>query len=244
MSAPRDPWKDIESELLKNIGAPRVQVSDLPPDTFVARFFAARAADAARHQQEIAAKDAELDKLRVFLGDASPKSDALRRQFDAEIATLRATVDQQAETIHQLQATLPELHDAIERQSAQIAALTDGTAMQHARKQADADGFQRGWHAAVTRVAEGDSYRDLAGLVPIIDERVRDRLEAAEARCATLTAALEDIDDPVKALKAQAEREGAELDYFWVDRLLKDVNWLRSKARAALAAAPQGGTPK
>ena len=53
-----DPWKDIEAELLRNIGYPLVTVADLRADTFVARFFAARAAEATQHQQEIAAKDA------------------------------------------------------------------------------------------------------------------------------------------------------------------------------------------
>src|SRR5574343_300196 len=132
---------------------------------------AARAADAARHQQEIAAKDAELDKLRVFLGDASPKSDALRRQFDAEIATLRATVDQQAETIHQLQATLPELHDAIERQIAQIAALTQ-------ERDEEARAFKR---------AAKD--RDIC----------RQKRVDLEAHCATLTAALKRADEAIQA---------------------------------------------
>lgn len=159
----------------------------------------------ARLQQEIAAKDAELDKLRVFLGDASPKSDALRRQFDAEIATLRATVDQQAETIRQLQATLPELHDAIERQSAQIAALTQ-------ERDEEARAFKR---------AAKD--RDIC----------RQKRVDLEARCATLTAALEELYATVKgecpSLLNEDSGGSAQLD---------------AQVSAALAVAPQGGTPK
>ncbi len=36
----------------------------------------------------------------------------------------------------------------------------------HARKQENANGFQRGWHAALSRVSEGDNWKDLADLVP------------------------------------------------------------------------------
>lgn len=38
--------------------------------------------------------------------------------------------------------------------------------VEHARKQGAADGFQDGWHAALTRVGEGDSVFDLVALVP------------------------------------------------------------------------------
>lgn len=117
MSAPHDPWEDVQPFKL-------MILSDLQSGASEATLYhagpvdAARAADAARHQQEIAAKDAELDKLRVFLGDASPKSDALRRQFDAEIATLRATVEQQA-------ARLTALEQALRRKDAAIQAFLD-----------------------------------------------------------------------------------------------------------------------
>jgi len=36
----------------------------------------------------------------------------------------------------------------------------------HARKQGAADGFQNGWHAALTRISEGDSVETLRELVP------------------------------------------------------------------------------
>lgn len=178
----------------------------------------------ARHQQEIAAKDAELDKLRVFLGDASPKSDALRRQFDAEIATLRATVDQQAETICQLQATLPELHDAIERQSAQIAALTQ-------ERDEEARAFKR---------AAKD--RDIC----------RQKRVDLEARCATLTAALEQktkwADFLGNYLDWNHESHGS--DMAWDEFIEKEhetppvAGCECARCCATLAVAPQGGTPK
>lgn len=42
----------------------------------------------------------------------------------------------------------------------------EGTALPHARKQSHADGFQVGWHAALTRVGEGDSVNDLREVCP------------------------------------------------------------------------------
>lgn len=166
---------------------------------------AALSAAAAQHQQEIAAKDAELDKLR-------------------------ATGDQQAETIRQLQATLPELHDAIERQSAQIAALTQ-------ERDEEARAFKR---------AAKD--RDIC----------RQKRVDLEARCATLTAALEQKE-------ATEKREREKLHLEWSDRLgavepgweNKTVNMTNDQYSAfeaallatqqsvcaALAVAPQGGTP-
>jgi len=42
----------------------------------------------------------------------------------------------------------------------------EGTAMPHARLQSHADGFQTGWHAALTRVQAGDSVEDLRAVVP------------------------------------------------------------------------------
>ena len=76
----KDPWKDVEAELLKAIGHPHVAVTDLPPDTFVARFFAARAAEATQHRQEIAAKDETIDGLRlVALGWEKQRDEARAR---------------------------------------------------------------------------------------------------------------------------------------------------------------------
>lgn len=59
-SPARDPWQEIDAEIRKAIGYPHVTVEDLPADTFVARFFRARAAVEAQHQQALAAKDAEI----------------------------------------------------------------------------------------------------------------------------------------------------------------------------------------
>lgn len=131
--------------------------------------------------------------------------DAARAADVAEIATLRATVDQQAETICQLQATLPELHDAIERQSAQIAALTQ-------ERDEEARAFKR---------AAKD--RDIC----------RQKRVDLEARCATLTAALEELYATVKgecpSLLNEDSGGSAQLD---------------AQVSAALAAAPQGGSTK
>lgn len=130
--------------------------------------------------------------------------DAARAADVAEIATLRATVDQQAETIRQLQATLPELHDAIERQSAQIAALTQ-------ERDEEARAFKR---------AAKD--RDIC----------RQKRVDLEAHCATLTAALEEIG----AMDFDRNDDGRRNLYSGATLFIRA--WL--KARAALAAAPQG----
>ena len=42
----------------------------------------------------------------------------------------------------------------------------DGIRLPHARKQENANGFQRGWHAALSRISAGDNGRELAALVP------------------------------------------------------------------------------
>lgn len=181
--------------------------------------------------------------------------DAARAADVAEIATLRATVDQQAETIRQLQATLPELHDAIERQSAQIAALTQER--DEAREQlADS--------AAVCvcgcPVAEHESYgedgascddpahecfrvskaayaavHDLRETVTALRDNnaaVKVMFDERSARCAILTAALEELYATVKgecpSLLNEDSGGSAQLD---------------AQVSAALAAAPQGGKP-
>ena len=41
----------------------------------------------------------------------------------------------------------------------------EGTALPHARKQEHADGFRVGWHAALTRIREGDDVEDLSALI-------------------------------------------------------------------------------
>jgi hypothetical protein len=43
----------------------------------------------------------------------------------------------------------------------------EGTAMPHARRQENANGFQKGWHAALARISEGvETVDDLAVMVP------------------------------------------------------------------------------
>jgi hypothetical protein len=52
----------------------------------------------------------------------------------------------------------------------------EGTAMPHARRQENANGFQKGWHAALSRISEGDDASDLAALVPEPRAEVDDTL--------------------------------------------------------------------
>lgn len=87
-----DPWKDIEAELLRNIGYPLVTVADLRADTFVARFFAARAAEATQHQQEIAAKDAIIKQQAADLkvgGEMQDRETAHRLPLEFALSQLR-----------------------------------------------------------------------------------------------------------------------------------------------------------
>jgi hypothetical protein len=44
--------------------------------------------------------------------------------------------------------------------------VRESLAVDHARKQGAADGFQQGWHAALTRINHGDNIEDLRRLVP------------------------------------------------------------------------------
>lgn len=94
----KDPWKDVEAELLKAIGHPHVAVTDLPPDTFVARFFAARAAEATQHRQKIVAKDETIRQLEMEVGlwnqwgQQNPQT-LQASKLTAEITTLRAERD-------------------------------------------------------------------------------------------------------------------------------------------------------
>lgn len=49
----------------------------------------------------------------------------------------------------------------------------DGTALPHARKQENANGFQKGWHAALARMQGGESFEVLSALVPEPSSRER-----------------------------------------------------------------------
>ncbi len=42
----------------------------------------------------------------------------------------------------------------------------EGTALPHARRQENANGFQKGWHAALARMSSGESFEVLSRLVP------------------------------------------------------------------------------
>jgi hypothetical protein len=58
-------------------------------------------------------------------------------------------------------------------------AWLEGTALPHARKQENANGFQKGWHAALSRMSGGESFEVLSALVPEPSSRERVRPEDA-----------------------------------------------------------------
>ncbi len=120
-----DPWASVEAELLKAIGHPHVTVADLPPDTFVARFFAARSADAALLRE----RDAQIASLTAFrdavasalcvenpfgeINDAAiiEAADTTLSQlfeFSAELVTLRAERDAAQQELGELRHRLVE----------------------------------------------------------------------------------------------------------------------------------------
>jgi hypothetical protein len=65
-------------------------------------------------------------------------------------------------------------------------AWMEGVRLPHARKQENANGFQRGWHAALSRVGEGDAVGDLAALVPQPAVEVEVPVYEADAALAAL----------------------------------------------------------
>jgi len=87
---PPDPWQDIEAELLKAIGYPHVTVADLPPDTFVARFYAARQQVEAQHAEAVNRLECEKEAIAARSDEAIAH---LRKQYAADLATLRAERD-------------------------------------------------------------------------------------------------------------------------------------------------------
>ena len=83
----------------------------------------------------------------------------------------------------------------------------------HARKQANADGFQHGWHAVLARLHEGDSVDDLSALVPntILASLERELNEARQIYLAQ-NAHLKRISGELTSARAEVERLKAELE--------------------------------
>ena len=120
----------------------------------------------------------------------------------------------------ELPGTPPPEQEEVRRLRSRIAWL-EGTAMPHARRQENANGFQKGWHAALSRVSERvESVEDLANLVPYPSADVDDTLPwptppldgaapAPEASHITLTRIVEaesriiDLEQEIATLKAQ-----------------------------------------
>jgi hypothetical protein len=72
------------------------------------------------------------------------------------------------ETLTQQVAALQVELDATlsDHMGAEARAEQAGIVLHHARSQAHADGYQTGWHAALSRVADGDAVDDLSQLCP------------------------------------------------------------------------------
>jgi len=60
-----------------------------------------------------------------------------------------------------------ELAAALSGASSPSGADSESLRVAHARMQGSADGFQRGWHAALLRVRDGDNISELDNLVPL-----------------------------------------------------------------------------
>lgn len=84
----------------------------------------------------------------------------------------------------------------------------EGTVIPHARKQENANGFQKGWHAALSRISEGDGPDDLAALVPQpsadVDDTLPWPLQMPVWKCKTCGCLWRDnLDDTVSLFNAE-----------------------------------------
>lgn len=122
---------------------------------------------AEKAEEQLAAKDKD---LRIQASNAVYRENELRKSL------------------------LQRLNDAGE----QLAALqrekeqSESLRVMHARRQGAADGFQEGWHAALTRIRQGDSLADL-DLVPDSASHYRERAEQAERERAALAQQVEKL---------------------------------------------------
>ena len=134
---------------------------------------------------------------------------AVQQALDAYTDAIRAEgqqkIDQLTEWLRIREKHEKQALRIIERADAQIQSLTEerdrlksrvdyleGVAMPHARSQANADGFQVGWHAALQNVRDGAAPVELQQLVP----------------------------DPVPNWKRRAEQAGAERDHLLKEKAL------------------------
>jgi outer membrane murein-binding lipoprotein Lpp len=82
----------------------------------------------------------------------------------ADIDTLSAHVETLTQQVAALQVELDATLS--DHMGAEARAEQAGIVLHHARSQAHADGYQTGWHAALSRVADGDAVDDLSQLCP------------------------------------------------------------------------------
>jgi len=100
------------------------------------------------------AKIQEIEAALRTLRDSPPEADD---EVDAWLrGEYRGTPDN---------AYTTRMKQAVVQLRRQLAHL-EGIRLPHARRQENANGFQRGWHAALSRVSEGDAWQDLQALVP------------------------------------------------------------------------------
>ena len=82
-----------------------------------------------------------------------------------------------------------------------------GIVLPHARKQENANGFQRGWHAALNRIVEGDEASSLSALVPEPAAVVEVPVCEAEAESARLAQENERLRDRIALLLADPPKQ-------------------------------------
>ncbi len=113
----------------------------------------------------------DIERLYTALHKSPPLPEAVREQIERLriFATDRMSSDSPAvlESMRQAADTIEHLAAAAQQERARPNARYTELQMQHARAQSNADGFQTGWHAALSRVEQGDRVLDLFELVPV-----------------------------------------------------------------------------
>ena len=104
-------------------------------------------------------------------------------ESEGENDSMLAGYQRALDDVESLKARLAEVERELDRLNSVV--------LPHARSQENANGFQRGWHAALDRMSGGEAVEVLSRLVPEPAATVEVPVCTACERCSTLSAALE-----------------------------------------------------
>ena len=111
-------------------------------------------------------------------------------ESEGENDSMLAGYQRALDDVESLKARLAEVERELDRLNSVV--------LPHARSQENANGFQRGWHAALDRMSGGEAVEVLSRLVPEPAATVEVPVCTACERCSTLSAALEAIHTTVR----------------------------------------------